>query len=307
MNEGSPSPTRWQDYVRFTSVALIAVHVAAVAGVVACGLSAAGVALAVGTYFVRMFVVTAAYHRYFAHRSFKTSRWFQFLLALGAQSAAQRGVLWWASHHRWHHKHSDTADDVHSAARRGFWYAHVGWVIGPDWNSTDEASVRDLARYPELRFLDHSAVAALPTVALAAACLWLGGLFGLVWGYFVPTVLLWHGSFSINSLAHLMGRQRYNTGDDSRNSWILAIVTTGEGWHNNHHHYQSCARQGFHWWQVDVTYYLLRLMAMTGLIWDLREPPRDVVEAPRPEAIGPESAATAPGPPEPISSRAAFS
>jgi stearoyl-CoA desaturase (Delta-9 desaturase) len=255
-----------------------AVHVAAVVGVLFLGFSWSGLGLAVASYFIRMFVVTAGYHRYFSHRAFKTSRAFQFVLALGAQSAAQRGVLWWAGHHRNHHKHSDTERDVHSAKLRGFWYSHLGWILRPDWNGTDEALVSDLARYPELRFLDRMEIQMLPTVALALAFLLIGGLPGLVWGYLASTVLLWHGCFSINSIAHVFGRRRYATGDESRNNWLLALATTGEGWHNNHHHYQSSANQGFRWWEIDVTYYLLRLMAAVGLVWDLRRPPREVVE-----------------------------
>ena len=255
-----------------------AVHLAAVLGVLYCGWSWNGAALAIGAYFVRMFVVTAGYHRYFAHRAFKTSRVFQFLLALGAQSAAQKGVLWWASHHRWHHKYSDTEKDIHSPGRRGFWYAHIGWIVSGAWTETDFSQVPDLAKYPELRFLNHKGVQLLPTVGLALAFLWIGGVHALVWGFFVSTVLLWHGSFSINSLSHLFGSRRYATGDDSRNNWLLAILTTGEGWHNNHHHYQSAANQGFRWWEIDVTYYLLRLLALFGLVWDLRRPPRDVVD-----------------------------
>jgi stearoyl-CoA desaturase (Delta-9 desaturase) len=285
----SPAPSLahapWHSYVRTTTVTFWGVHVAAVVGVILCGFSWSGVALALAAYFIRMFVVTAAYHRYFAHRAFKTSRWFQFVLALGAQTAAQKGVIWWASHHRWHHKHSDTELDVHSAARRGFWYAHLGWLMRPDWNDTDESAVSDLAKFPELRFLNHPAVAILPTVALALAFLFIGGGYALAWGYFVSTVLLWHGSFSVNSIAHLFGRQRYATGDLSRNSWWLALFTTGEGWHNNHHHYQSSARQGFRWWEIDITYYVLRLLALMGLVWDLREPPRHIVDAPRPAAL----------------------
>jgi len=275
----------WRDYVRATTIGFWGIHVAALVGAIWCGIGWSGIALAVGAYFVRMFVVTAAYHRYFAHRSFKTSRWFQFVLALAAQSAGQRGVVWWASHHRWHHKHSDSELDVHSAARRGFWYSHVGWIMRPDWNETDESGVADLARFPELRFLNHWLVAMVPTFMLAGAFLLAGGVHGLVWGYFVSTVLLWHGSFSINSLSHVFGDQRYETGDQSRNNWLLAILTTGEGWHNNHHHYQSSVRQGFQWWEIDVTYYLLRLLSFTGLIWDLRQPPRHVVEAPRPRTV----------------------
>jgi stearoyl-CoA desaturase (delta-9 desaturase) len=272
----APVPT-WTQYVRVTSVLFWGVHLAALVGVIYCGWSWHGLALAGASYFVRMFVVTAAYHRYFAHRSFKTSRWFQLLLALGAQSAAQKGVLWWASHHRWHHKYSDTPRDVHSAKLRGFWHSHIGWIVGEDWNETDASMVSDLAKYPELRLLDRGSVALLPTVALALAFLLIGGLPGLVWGFFVSTVLLWHGSFAINSLAHMFGRRPYATTDDSRNNWLLAILTNGEGWHNNHHHYQSSAKQGFHWWQIDVTYYVLRLLAACGLIWDLRRPPPEVV------------------------------
>src|SRR5450432_1516533 len=282
----SPLPTvRLSSYFRATTVAFWGVHICAVVGMALTGFSWAGVRLALIAYFVRMFVVTAAYHRYFSHRAFKTSRWFQFVLALGAQSAAQKGVIWWAGHHRWHHKHSDDEQDVHSVKWRGFFYAHMGWIMRPDWNETDDKGVADLSRFPELRFLDHPAIAMLPTVALALAFLIIGGGHALAWGYFVSTVLLWHGSFSINSLAHVFGRQRYETGDESKNNLFLALLTTGEGWHNNHHHYQSSARQGFRWWQVDVTYYALRLLALTGLIWDLREPPRHVVEAARPAEV----------------------
>jgi stearoyl-CoA desaturase (delta-9 desaturase) len=254
--------------------------VTAIVGIALLGWSWSGVALALGSYFIRMIVVTAGYHRYFAHRAFKTSRAFQFLLALGAQSAAQKGVLWWASHHRWHHKYSDTPKDIHSARHRGFLYAHVGWVISPTWDKTDRTLVGDLAKFPELRFLDRPSVHMLPTILLALAFLLIGGAHGLVWGYMVSTVLLWHGSFAINSLSHLWGSRRYETDDDSRNSFLLALLTTGEGWHNNHHHYQSSANQGFRWWEIDVTYYVLRGLAALGLIWDLRRPPREVLAEP---------------------------
>src|SRR5204862_7456642 len=159
----------------------------------------------------------------------------------------------------------------------GFWYSHIGWIMRPDWRVTDESSISDLNRFPELRFLNRDSIAMLATVALALAFLFLGGGHALAWGYFVSTVLLWHGSFSVNSLAHLFGKRRYATADDSRNNWALALLTTGEGWHNNHHHYQSSANQGFRWWEIDVTYYVLRLLALTALVWDLRRPPRDVI------------------------------
>jgi stearoyl-CoA desaturase (delta-9 desaturase) len=274
--EESRSPSSWKDYLRLTTVSFGLVHLAAIAGAIYYW-SWGGLALGLASYVVRMIIVTAAYHRYFSHRAFKTSRPFQFVLAVLAQSAGQKGVIWWASHHRWHHKYSDTEADVHSAKRRGFWYSHVGWILGSNWNDTAPNMVKDLLRYPELRFLNHKSMEVLPTTLLALGFLLVGGLPGLVWGYMVSTVLLWHGSFSINSLAHLVGRRRYATTDDSRNSLVLALITSGEGWHNNHHHYPSSANQGFHWWEVDVTYYVLRLLAAVGLVWDLRRPPAELV------------------------------
>jgi stearoyl-CoA desaturase (Delta-9 desaturase) len=269
---------RWKAFVRAVTNPLALVHHAALIGVILSGWSWQGLGLAFAVYFVRMIVVTAAYHRYFSHRAFKTSRIFQFLLALGAQTAGQRGVLWWAGHHRWHHKHSDDAEDVHSPVRKGFWFSHIGWIITPTWDHTDYAAVGDLARFPELRWLNRPWVQHLPIAALGLAFLLIGGSWGFVWGFLISTVLLWHGSFTINSLAHLFGSRRFETGDSSRNNFLLALITTGEGWHNNHHRYQSSANQGFRWWEVDVTYYVLRMMAALGLIWDLRRPPRAVME-----------------------------
>jgi stearoyl-CoA desaturase (delta-9 desaturase) len=263
-------------YFQLGNAPFWAIHLTALGGAILYGVSLAGVALALGAYFARMVLVTAGYHRYFSHRAFRTSRAFQFVLAVLAQSSAQKGVLWWASHHRRHHRTSDTPQDVHSPRQHGFWYAHLGWILSDEWTATDLTLVSDLARFPELRLLNHKGVQLLPAVALAAAFALIGGAHALVWGFFVSTVLLWHGSFSINSLAHLFGRRRYATGDDSRNNWLLAIATTGEGWHNNHHHYQSSANQGFFWWELDVTYYVLRLLQLTGLVWDLRRPPREV-------------------------------
>jgi stearoyl-CoA desaturase (delta-9 desaturase) len=275
----TPDAEGWRGYFRLTTVLFALVHLAAIIGMIAFW-SWGGVLLALASYFVRMVVVTAAYHRYFSHRAFKTSRVMQFLLALGAQTAGQKGVIWWASHHRWHHKHSDTSRDIHSAKLRGFWYSHVGWLFKNDWNDADPALVKDLMKFPELRFLDRSGISILPIALLGLAFLLIGGGHAFVWGFLVSSVLVWHGSFSINSLAHLFGRRRYATSDDSRNNWLLAVITTGEGWHNNHHHYPSSANQGFRWWEIDVTYYFLWLLASAGLIWDLRRPPPDVLAAP---------------------------
>jgi stearoyl-CoA desaturase (delta-9 desaturase) len=253
------------------------VHVAAVVGAVAVGWSWAAFAWLAGSYAVRMFAITAGYHRYFAHRSFKTSRAFQLVLAVLAMSSAQQGVLWWAAHHRNHHKYSDEPNDTHSPIQRGFWWAHFGWIVGARKTTTDVERVKDLARYPELRFLDrnHLVVAFAWGVLLYA----IGGNTALFWGHFVSLVLVWHITFCINSLAHVWGTRRYATGDESRNNALLAVLTFGEGWHNNHHHYQRAARQGFTWWQIDVTYYVLKALEALRLVWDVEGVPRHVRDA----------------------------
>ena len=275
-----------RSYVRLSTVPFIGMHMAAVVGVVLLGWSWRGLALAIALYFVRMFFVTAGYHRYFSHRTFRTSRPFQLALAFFAMTSSQKGVLWWASHHRTHHKFSDQEGDVHSVLRDGFFWSHVGWIVSRKWEGTDESRVRDLSKYPELVWLDRWWW--IPPTALGVTLFLVGGSFALVWGLCVSTVLLWHGTFTINSLTHVFGSRRYPTTDNSRNSGILAAITLGEGWHNNHHYYQRSTRQGFFWWEIDITYYVLRVFAALGLVWDLHEPPAQVVagalNAPRIEA-----------------------
>jgi stearoyl-CoA desaturase (delta-9 desaturase) len=226
-----------------------------------------------------MFGVTAGYHRYFSHRAFRTSRAFQLVLAVLAMTSVQKGVLWWASHHRLHHKESDQPGDVHSVVRDGFWWGHVGWILSREYQHTDWDRVRDLAKYPELRFLNRWYV--LPAVGYGVLLFAIGSWWALVWGFLVSTTLLWHGTFTINSLAHMIGRRRYRTTDNSKNSLVLALITMGEGWHNNHHYYQRATNQGFFWWEVDATYYVLRLLAVFGIVWDLHEPPAHVLDANR--------------------------
>ncbi len=233
------------------------------------------VALCLALYFSRMFFVTAGYHRYFSHRSFKTSRGFQFLLAFAAMTSAQKGVLWWAAHHRHHHRYADTDDDLHSPGLRGFWWSHVGWILSSRYNRTEVEKIRDFYKYPELRWLNRYFL--VPPVALAVVLFLTGGWGWLVWGFFVSTVLLWHGSFLVNSLSHVFGRRRYPTSDDSRNSFLIALLTMGEGWHNNHHHYMASARQGFFWWEIDCTFYLLKMLSWAGVVWDLRQPPAHIL------------------------------
>ena len=262
------------DIVYPATVPFVLVHLACL-GALWTGVTAQALAICAALYLVRMFGVTAGYHRYFSHRSYRTSRVGQFLLACLCQSSAQRGALWWAAKHRHHHRHADTELDVHSPGQSGFWRSHVGWIFVPRHGGTDYAAVPDLARYPELVWLNRHAN--VPAFALAAAVWLLAGWAGLVVGFFWSTVLLYHGTFAINSLAHVVGKQRYVTGDDSRNNWWLALITLGEGWHNNHHAYMSSTRQGFRWWEVDPTYYVLKGLSWVGVVWDLRSPPEAVV------------------------------
>ena len=224
---------------------------------------------------LRMFGITAGYHRYFAHRTYQTSRAFQFVLATFGVLAMQKGPLWWAAHHRDHHRFSDQLGDPHSPLLNGFFWAHIGWILSADSDATKWGRVPDLARYPELRWLNKHYL--VPGVTLAVGLFLIGGAPALVWGFFISTVVSWHATFSINSLTHLFGARRYPTEDDSRNSFWLALLTLGEGWHNNHHYYMSSTRQGFFWWEVDISYYVLRLLSAVGLVWDIREPPRNVL------------------------------
>lgn len=227
-------------------------------------------------YVIRMFGITAGFHRYFSHRSFKTSRGFQFFLAFLGQSSAQRGVLWWASKHRHHHKYSDTEEDAHSPVKHGFWYSHVLWIFSKQGRAPNYDLMKDFRKYPELVWLDKWE--RLPPFVLGVLVWAIFGWSGLVVGFFLSTVLLFHGTFTINSLSHVFGKQPYVTGDNSRNNLFLAIITLGEGWHNNHHHFPSATPQGFHWWQIDVTYYILKVLSIFRVVWDLRLPPAHVVE-----------------------------
>ncbi len=285
--EPSASTRRRVDWLRV--LPFVTLHVACL-GVIWVGWSPVAVLTAAALYGTRMFAVTAFYHRYFSHRSFKTNRFWQLVFAVLGNSAVQRGPLWWAAHHRKHHRRSDRREDVHSPRVHGFWWSHIGWITAPANFATDLEAVPDLARYPELRFLDRFNV--LVPVLLAVSLWGFGALLEsvapqlgtsgmqmLVWGFFISTTVLFHASVTINSLAHRFGRRRYATADDSRNNWLLALLTFGEGWHNNHHHYPASTRQGFFWWEIDVTWYVLKVFEKLGIVRDLKAPPARILRA----------------------------
>ncbi len=253
------------------------------------GVSWIAFGVCIALYFIRMFGITGAYHRYFSHRTYKTSRIFQFVLAFLGCSSAQKGPIWWASHHRHHHKYSDTEHDVHSPRQRGFWWAQVGWILSTQYVDTNYENVKDFMKYPELRWIDQYHMVAPITLAVFVSLLgmWLGAAYPdlhtsgfqmFLWGFCVSTTLLYHGTFVINTLTHMYGSRRFKTEDDSRNSLVLALITMGEGWHNNHHRYPGSEKQGFYWWEIDLSHYVLKILSWMGLVWDLRTPPERIYE-----------------------------
>ena len=239
---------------------------------------------------IRMFAITGFYHRYFSHKTFRTSRFVQCLFAMIGATAVQRGPLWWAAHHRGHHMHSDTTEDKHSPKEHGFIWSHMGWFLTKSNFVTNTKLIRELIRFPELRIIDRFDL--LMPLALSIS-LWVIGYYLeqyepslhtngfqlFIWGFSVSTIMLYHATFLVNSVAHQWGKKRYETKDTSRNNFIIAILTFGEGWHNNHHHYPGSARQGFYWWEIDLTYYVLKFLAMIGIIWDVRTVSENIRES----------------------------
>lgn len=279
----------------FRCMPFLIVHLACI-GVIFTGVSTVAVMVCLGMFWLRMFAITAFYHRYFAHRSFKANRVWQFMFAVLGNMASQRGPLWWAAHHRNHHKHSDEKQDLHSPIQHGFLHSHISWFMTEKGFKTDYSVIKDLAKFPELRFLNR--FDSLVPISLAIFMFALGewihafwpelgtnGWQMLMWGFFVSTVLLFHGTFTINSLGHVWGNRPYQTKDHSRNNFVLALLTLGEGWHNNHHRFAVSARQGFVWWQVDITYYILKVMSYLGIVHSLNPVPSRIVD----EAYGQKS------------------
>jgi stearoyl-CoA desaturase (delta-9 desaturase) len=260
------------------------------------GWSWIAIGVAVFLYALRVFTLTGWYHRYFSHRSFKTFRVVQFIFAVIGCSAVQRGPLWWAAHHRYHHQHSDDPNDLHSPRQKGIFYSHMLWFLTPRALRTNYRLIPDFAKYPELRMLDRWDL--LAPVGLAALLYGFGALLEwgapewgcngfqlLVWGFFISTIACYHVTYLVNSATHLIGTRRYETKDDSKNSLIVALLTFGEGWHNNHHHYPNSTRQGFYWWEIDITYYVLQSMNTLGLVWDLKAVPQHILEPKKKPAV----------------------
>ncbi len=258
--------------------AFVGMHIACI-GVFWTGFTTEAVVMAVTLYVARVFGITGGFHRLFAHRTYKTSRVFQFIMAFLGQMSMQRGMIWWAAKHREHHRDSDMPADAHSPVQHGFWFSHCGWVFNEEASKADYDRVPDLTAFPELVWLDKHKY--MPGILTAIACYLIGGAPGLVVGFFWSTVATYHATFCINSLAHVFGKARYLTGDESKNSFFLGILALGEGWHNNHHYYMASARNGFMWWEIDITYYFLKILSVFGIVWDLKQPPERVLKGDR--------------------------
>jgi len=277
VRKAPPSPVapvvEHDDIMYPSAIPFVLVHLACI-GVFWTGVTSRALAVCLVLYWLRIFAIGAGYHRYFSHRAYRTSRVFQFILAFLSQSSAQKSVLWWATKHRHHHLYSDTQTDIHSPHHKGLIYSHLGWIFARSNDATDLVKIADFARYPELVWLHKNEL--VPPFVLALLCYAIAGWSGLIIGFFWSTVAVYHATFCINSLAHVRGRRRYVTGDESRNNWLLAVFTMGEGWHNNHHAYQSSVRQGFRWWEIDVTFCILKVLSWSGLVWGLKTPPIEV-------------------------------
>ncbi len=227
--------------------------------------------LAIALYYFRMFFITAGYHRYFSHRAYTLNRPLQLILAFLAMTSSQKGILWWASHHRDHHQHSDQEADIHSP-KKGFFWSHMGWMLSNRYGTTRLNRIKDFAKFPELVWLDRYWV--VPVITFALTLTAIGGLSYFLWGFCVSTVFLWHGTFTINSLSHVWGSRRYHTNDTSRNNAVLSVITLGEGWHNNHHQFPSAARNGFFWYEFDPTFYILKGLSWLRIVSNLRPVPK---------------------------------
>jgi len=221
--------------------------------------------------------ITIGYHRLLAHRSFTTSRFMQFIFALNGTMAIQGGPLWWVSHHRLHHAHTETDKDVHSPIKYGFWESHIGWMINPKSIKETPSYAKDLYKFPEIKFLQkhYVIITLLQGILIYLLGEYLPGTSGaemLVWGFFISTVYLWHITFCVNSVCHLWGKRPYNTNDNSTNNVVVALLTGGEGWHNNHHMYPYSARHGLKWWQIDISYAVIKLLSILRLVRNIKLP-----------------------------------
>jgi len=218
--------------------------------------------------------VGVSLHRYFAHRSFKTSRWFQFMMALMAASVFGDAVRF-TGKHRLHHRYSDTTNDTHTPLK-GFWSCWYGSLLDNGYTDAELCdAARDLKKYPELMWLHRYWM--VPGLVLCGIAFLIGGLSSVAIGVLLGSTLLLNQAAAVNYFCHKYGRRRFDTRDRSTNNALIAALSFGEGWHNNHHYYPATARAGFHWWEVDMYYWVIWLFEKLGLVWDVRQPTQEML------------------------------
>jgi stearoyl-CoA desaturase (Delta-9 desaturase) len=258
--------------------------------------------LLVGMYVLTALGITVGFHRLFTHRSFETNGVVKAILGILGSMAVQGTLLHWVAVHRRHHQFSDKAEDPHSPHHhgrgilgllQGVWHAHLGWIFEPDPPDLDRYN-KDLRKSRLLRvisalFLVWIALGlALPMVLGGVLTgTWTGAWLGLVWGGLVRIFLVHHVTWSINSVCHLWGRRPYRSDDESRDNLIFGIVGMGEGWHHTHHTFPTSARHGLRWWQIDVSYWVIRTLAFFGLAWNVKVPTRQAQDQLKAKTVEP--------------------
>jgi len=267
-------------------------------------------AILAGMYLATAIGVTIGYHRLFTHRSFKTPRPVAAIFAALGSMAVEGPLLQWVATHRRHHQHSDRPDDPHSphthgdglwGTLRGMWHAHLGWILAthtfvPTRNRASRVPVelaryvKDLRRDPLCRWMNRTfplwvALGLLIPAAVGglATLTWTGALLGFIWGGLVRILLVHHVTWSINSVCHIWGTRPFRCHDESRNNALFGVLALGEGWHNNHHAFPTSARHGLQWWQLDVSYIIIRCMGIVGLATDIRVPSAQRIASKRPD------------------------
>jgi stearoyl-CoA desaturase (Delta-9 desaturase) len=297
---GEETPLRISLGTRLVTLAAVIVPLLGLAAAVGLlwgwGFRWVDLGLLLGMYVLTALGITVGFHRLFVHRSFETFTWVKFILAVLGSMAVQASLLSWVAHHRAHHQHSDTPEDPHTPHHsgkgvlgwlKGFWQAHIGWAFDPDRPGLSHY-VKDLQRSPTLRVASALfplwVVLGLAIPAVLGGLLtgtWTGVLTGLIWGGLARVFLVHHVTWSVNSVCHLWGLRPYKSGDQSRDNVVFGILAMGEGWHQGHHTFPTSARHGLSWWKIDVSYYVIRALALIGLAWGVRLPSEEAQQKER--------------------------
>ncbi|MEM7064735.1 MAG: acyl-CoA desaturase [Cyanobacteria bacterium P01_B01_bin.77] len=261
-----------------TAIFMIAVHIITLLAFLPTNFSWSAVGVALFLHWVTGCLgITLGWHRLVAHRSFKTPKWLEYFFVFCGSLACQHGPIEWIGLHRHHHAHSDQAIDHHSSTK-GFWWSHMGWIFHEVPADSDVPRLtKDIANDPFYLFCENYFL--LMQIILGVVLYAIGGWSFVLWGIFVRLVAVYHCTWFVNSATHKFGYQTYDAGDYSTNCWWVAVVTYGEGWHNNHHAFQFSARHGLQWWEIDVTWMTIKLLSKLGLASRVKLPKPEDMQA----------------------------